>query len=536
MFICCPTNAQDYKEFKTAVSLYDLYQIGDGVTLGMTLKYTTSPGSITIKIYSDFILSSLNFPNVLLFQVIGHVTPSGSVTMESVPFDNPGTQLGPIANNYPKPWQSIDIKSSAIAVKNFYLVNEWSILNPKKIFNDFLGSTIPVVIRVYDSGAELISCQIPGIGDFFANEEVSPTLRFDLNHPSRNSNSAITKEWVEIKTPPEQYDSVDIKYAAHRGFWGDDLGRGPVENTEPSIEAALPYTRIIESDVTITADDVVVVSHDYNLQRLTDYAGPNPDNTFIYDLQFDQIRDLHLRRRNFDVTDFQFVQLKDLISYMKKHNTVLTIDVKERAQRKNPITGECTAACDMTREQRDIAWAHLFVRILDVVEEENAWEYIAVKTPMTITRIKELIPREKYRSMSKILYFPVIQPGVKSYNAMTYITSWYNNAPNYLVAFETNFKDDDSPVLQPISVENIIYKNILHLVVQRAQMRPGMYPEEPMGPKGIVDRYAQWLFKDLSTDFRGDPFWLMSIPYFNTSVLTTDRPDIWQEVQRIYRK
>lgn len=533
-----PHSVKAQLEYKAAVSLYDLFRIGGGNELSMNLKYLRTPGIVTIEIYSDYIIRDTRFPNVLLFQVIGHVSSSGSVTMESVTYSNPGNQLGPIAGNFPTPWQSVDLKSSAIAAKNYYIRNEWSLIEPNSVFFDFLGSTIPVVIKTIDSGAELVSCVLPGIGEFYINGKVSQTLRFDPSHPCRDGNNScvMCNEWIGIKTIPQDADSIDIKYAAHRGFWGDDLGRGPVENTDPSVAAALPFTSIIESDVTITADNVVVVSHDYNLQRLTDYSGPNPENTFIYDLNFSQIRDLHLRRRNFDVTEFQFIQLKDLISYMKQYNTVLTIDVKERAQRRNPITGECTAACDMNREKRDIAWVTLFERILDVVEQENAWEYVAVKTTMTLNRIKELLPQSRYRDMSKILYFPVIQPGANSLSAMTYVSAWYNNAPDYLIAYETNFKDDYSPVLQPISAENTVYLNLLHFVTERTQIRPGMYPEEPMGPKGIVDRYAQWLFKDLSTDFRGDPFWLMSIPYFNASVLTTDRPDIWQVIKQIYQK
>ncbi|PRD47997.1 hypothetical protein C5745_07640 [Sphingobacterium haloxyli] len=362
---------------------------------------------------------------------------------------------------------------------------------------------------------------------------------FDPVHPCNDGTAPkdIEAIWTDLKSLPAGVSSntVDLKYAAHRGFWGDNLGAGPVENTDPAIQAALPYTKIIESDVTITKDGVVVVSHDYNLQRLTNYHGPDPDNTFIYDLNYDQIKDLRLRKRNFDVTDFKFIRLEDLIGYMIEHKTVLTIDIKERAQRRNPITGACTAACDVNRAKRDQGWVQIFEKILDAAEAQDAWGYLAIKTPLTINRIKSLLPAEKWPLMGKVLYFPVIQPGASVNAAVEVINDWYNNGPDYLMGFETNFKTSSDPVMHSFSIAGKSYDNILHYVVSRVRLRPGMYPEEPMGPKGIVDRYAQWLFKDMRRDYRGDHIWLMSLPYFPVSILTTDRPDIWKDVKGLYQ-
>lgn len=528
-------NVKAQSEYKAAVSLYDLFQMGGSDTpLGMNLKYVSAPGAITIEIYSDYVISDYKFPNVLLFKVIGHVTSSGSVTMESITYSNPLTQLGSIAGDYPHPWESIDLRSSALAAKNYYIRNEWSSMNPTTAYYDFLGSTVPVVIKTQNSGAELVSCQFPGIGEFYANGRVSQTLRMDQSNPNRESNSSISLAWVDLKTLPEDTEQVDIKYAAHRGFWGFDLGSGPAENTDPSIAAALPYTSIIESDITITRDNAVVVSHDYTLDRLTDYSGPDPENTFIYDLQFNDIKNLHLRRKNNDITEYTFIQLKDLLNFMKQYNTILTIDIKEKAKRNNPVTNQCTAACDMVGEKQIQAWVELFERVLDIVDQEDAWQYVAVKTPHTINTIKRLLPQNKYRQMSRIFYFPVIQPRIKQRDMLYFINDWHNNASDYLVGFETVFRTDESPCLQPFSIEGIYYTNALHYVSQRTRLRPGMYPEEPMGAKGVVDRYAQWRFKNLATDYRGDHFWLMSIPYFSQSILTTDRPDIWQQIVNIY--
>ena len=88
--------------------------------------------------------------------------------------------------------------------------------------------------------------------------------------------------------------------------------------------------------------------------------------------------------------------------------------------------------------------------------------------------------------------------------------------------------------LKPITREGKAYQNFLHYVYARTGLRPGCYPEEPMGPKGIVSRWADWKIKDLTQDIRGDHYLLMTIPYGKIMVLTTDRPDIWQKVAEIY--
>ena len=79
------------------------------------------------------------------------------------------------------------------------------------------------------------------------------------------------------------------------------------------------------------------------------------------------------------------------------------------------------------------------------------------------------------------------------------------------------------------------YENLLHYVYSRTGLRPGSYPEEPMGPKGIVNRWADWMIKDLSKDWRGDYYFFMGVPYGKIMVLTTDRPDLWNKIDLLYK-
>lgn len=522
-------------EYYGAVSLYDLFQTGGPQPLELVGQRPAAGNSeIDLRIYSDFIIRDEKFPPVLLFHIKGiYNNSTGQYDILSFTYPDPST-LGPIGTYYPAPWDSQDLRSSALSAKRYYILNDWQGYNSGKVFYDLMGSTLPVRIVLEVQNARLILCRIPGIGEFFSNGLLSETLRFDPLHPCRNGSSIICREWIDLKSVSANADTIDFKHAAHRGFWGYDLGRGPVENTDPAIAAALEYTNIIESDIMISGDKIMVISHDYNLQRLTDYAGPNPDNTYIFQLNFSQLQNLHLRRRNHDVSEYRFMSLADLLNLMKQYKMVLTIDIKEQIRRTDPVTHQCISFCDIDAEKRAHLWVEILEGVFAVAEQENAWEYIAVKTPYTVNRIKELLPSDKYRYLNKILLFPVIQPGMKQEAAINFICDWYNNAPNLLMGYETNFKTNDSPCLQPTKVENINYENMLHFVVERTRLRPGMYPEEPGGPKGTADRWAQWHFKDPTTDYRGDHFWLMSIPYFRSSILTNDRPDIWQEVVKLY--
>lgn len=536
LFTFIEVNAQTY--YYGGVSLYDLYKIGGGNSLDWNVgRLTNNDSEIEIKIYTDYIIKDSKFPNILIYHIRGVYNNSTfKYDLQTIIYNDPARDLGIMAQNYPSPWNANDIKSSALAVKNYYIKNNWQEYNSDKIFIDLLGSSIPVKIELGLKNAQLDYCSLPGIGRFYYDGKVSEVFRFDPMYPAKVSDypSMVYKEWVALKNLPKDPNTIDLKYAAHRGFWGYNLGSGPVENSSPAINAALQFTNIIESDITLTGDGIPVVSHDYNLLRLTDYSGPNPDNTYIFQLNFSQLQNLYLRRRNFEVSEYKFMSLTDLINLMKQYKTVLTVDIKEKIRRSNPITGECMEFCDIDANKRAILWAEILEKVIDVTEKENAWEYIAIKTPFTFNRLKELLPSDKYRALNKLLFFPVIQPNMNSNNALNFICDWYNNAPNQLIGFETNFKTDESACLQQVTAENVKYQNFLQFVTERTHLRPGMYPEEPGGPKGTADRWAQWHLKDPVSDYRGDHYWLMSIPYFKSSILTNDRPDIWQELVKLY--
>ena len=60
--------------------------------------------------------------------------------------------------------------------------------------------------------------------------------------------------------------------------------------------------------------------------------------------------------------------------------------------------------------------------------------------------------------------------------------------------------------------------------------RAGIFSEEPVGGKGTVNRWGKWSIKNPVSDRRGDHLWLLKQPFFKHAVITTDRPDQWDQL------
>lgn len=68
-----------------------------------------------------------------------------------------------------------------------------------------------------------------------------------------------------------RFDWLTARPVAHRGY--HDRARGRVENTLPSITAAVRHGFAIEIDLQLTADGQVVAFHDETLDRLSERSG-----------------------------------------------------------------------------------------------------------------------------------------------------------------------------------------------------------------------------------------------------------------------
>lgn len=435
-------------------------------------------------------------------------------------------------SNYPDTWETGDIKRALWAIdKSRYDRSQ------KTSVYKFLSTTIKVNIFVFTTNATFSRIKIPGIGIIGS---AGGNLQFDSNHfcyNLDNSGDPICTIWSKIKSPDLEHGS-NLVFAAHRGYWGYDLGDGPPENTSEAIKADLKYTTVIESDVMRTKDNLIVVSHDYNLHRLTNYSGPDTD--YIFDKNLNELKTLKLKKRNESVSDKNFITFSDLLDEMIANKTVLTVDIKGARPRYDMYTKECVARCDYDRKLNPTSadqkqkedYMLILRKCIEVANTKKALKYVAFKVTYTYEDIVNSMPPDfDLNLLSKVLYFPVLQPGGDIQSKAQFIDTWYSSAGNKIMAFETNFKSESESTNTSFTRTGKLYANLFEYTYKVTGLRPGIYPEEAMGPKGIVDRWAQWLIKDVSTDVRGDHYYLMSVPYFNISVLTTDRPDVWSQIQ-----
>lgn len=475
-------------------------------------------GSIDVKIFDKE-------KQTLLYHT--STTVSSTDTFCGNEIIHPKSSLGAEATYFPNNWNGKDIKTAALSIfrKKYDDIHSY----PQQLFH---STNIPIQIKIESINASVHEIKIPGLGIIDAT---GGNKLFDSNHFCHDLNNAqhpVTLAWTKVKQP-QANKGCDVIIAAHRGIWGNELGAGHPENSTPAIRATKDYTDVLESDIMITQDKQLIVSHDYNLKRISNFTGT--DNDYLFRMNASQLDGLKLKKRNMEVSEYPFLTFGDLVDEIKRCNLVLTIDIKDITARVR--NGVCIDNCEYdpsshgeeARQKRFNSWIEIFRGCIKIASEKDALHYIAFKVPHAYNSLKNYVSED---TLSKILFMPVIQPGRSDY--LEFTDAWINYGGSKVIAYETNFKASNDLYLQPITRQGKTYENFLHYVYARSGLRPGCYPEEPMGPKGIVNRWAEWLGKDLRTDIRGDYYFLMSIPYGRIMVLTTDRPDMWLWINRMY--
>lgn len=478
-----------------------------------------SGGRIDVKVYEKT-------TNTLVYHT--YIT-SSSTSYFGIETVYSRSDLGDGAMYYPKNWNSKDIKTALGSIDRLHYDSVPSSEYPYSPFRE----NMKLRVQITEENAEMQTCKIPGLGTIDrngGNALFHPShYCYDLQHAA----DFVTLAWTKVKSPDINRKS-DLIIAAHRGVWGDNLGDGNPENSTAALAATKQYTPVLESDIMLTGNDELVVIHDYNLHRLTDYSGSDRD--YLFNMSWSELSNLHLRKRNMKVSDFKLLDFAALIDLIVKENLVLTVDIKDIRARYN-LSGQCVDNCDYdpkthgdeARKKIKDSWMKILENCIRIAAGKNALQYVAFKVPHKYSEIEEYIPDSL---LSQVLFMPVIQPGRKDY--LDFADAWMNEGGVRAVAYETNFKQKNDLYLQPIERHGETYENFLHYVYKCSGLRPGCYPEEPMGPKGIVNRWADWLIKDLRKDVRGDHYFLMTIPYGKIMVLTTDRPDIWEKIEEIY--
>lgn len=505
-------------EVRARISLQELFNPYVDMENGIK-GVVSSGGKIEVKVFC-------NATNTLVYHT--YIT-STSTTFSGVSVIYDKASLGSGATYYPNTWSSKDIKTAlgAIDRKRYDTVK----IKPYRMFL----YAIDLIIQINETNAEVDVVKIPGIGLIDKN---GGNALFHPNHycyDLMHANEFVTKAWTKVKQPRMDC-GADFIIATHRGVWGDNLGAGNPENSIAAIRDTKLYTDVLESDVMNTKDGELIISHDYNLKRLSDYSGSDED--YLYDMNASQIRNLHLRKRNMDVSEYKYLTFSDMIDALKEYELVLTVDIKEIRSRYDK-NGNCIAACDYDPKQHGEAAKRLmtksFMNILkkcvEIAEEKEALQYLAFKVNYSYEELSQYLTEEQ---MSKTLFMPVIHPDRANY--LEFIDAWISRAKKELVAWQTNFRKAGDRYLTQFVKDGVTYENLLHYVYRNSGLRPGIYPEEPAGPRGVAGRYGEFRMKDSREDMRGDHYFLMSIPYGKIMVLTTDRPDVCKVVNDLFNK
>lgn len=500
---------------ETTVSLHELFSPWSDWEAGIMGNVSTG-GSVMIKVFYQE-------TNTLVYQATINST-SSSYSGVGVNYKN--TDLGSGATYYPPVWNSLDIKTA------IYSIDRKRQKEKTGGIHHLLTENMNLRIELSQDKAEIATIKLPGVG--IIDEKGGNALFHDKHYcyDIRHNQDPVTIIWKKMKTP-KMNQGADLIIAAHRGFWGDNLGAGFPENSTGAFEAAQKYTNVLETDIMITKDKKMVISHDYSLARLSDYSGSLTD--YLFDLNSNALSGLHLRKRNTDVSAFPYLFFEDVVDILLDKQMVLTVDIKDVRARK--INGQCVANCDYdpaihgdaARLKIKESWMTCLQTCIQIAQEKNALQYLAFKTPYTYEELSNYVSDD---ILQTVLFMPVIQPRRTDYLAFT--NDWIEKGGKKVVAYETNFLNENDQYLKPFTHEGVSYVNLLHYVYQKTGLRSGCYPEEAIGQMGTVTRWVEWKMKYTVNDRRGDHYWLMSVPYGNIMVLTSDRPDVWGKIGLIY--
>lgn len=502
------------RTFEASVSLSELFAPQADWQAGI-IGNISGGGTLTVKIY-------YKESNTLVYQA---TLTSTATTYSGVGVNYKRSDLGSGATCYPDVWNSLDIETALFAIERKRRKDDGKL-------HSYLSGGMTLLIEITENQGSIQTVKIPGIG--IADRDGGNALFYpdhycyDLKHNA----DPITKIWKRLKMPRLD-QGADVLVAAHRGFWGDNLGAGYPENSTGAFEAAQKYTDVLETDIMITKDKRMVISHDYSLSRLSNYSGPLTD--YLFDLNSNILDGLFLRKRNTDVSMYPYLFFEDVVDILLQRKMVLTVDIKDvRARR---VNGQCVANCeydpathgDAAKLKIKESWMTCFRTCIKIAEEKGALQYLAFKTPFTYDELAAYVPET---TLCKLLFMPVIQPKRKDF--LDFTDGWINRGGKKVIAYETNFLNEGDPYLQSFTRDGVRYENLLHYVYKKTGLRSGCYPEEPIGQMGTVTRWVEWKMKYTVNDRRGDHYWLMAVPYGKIMVMTSDRPDIWYKVNQIY--
>tara|TARA_B110000240_G_C13502724_1_gene454589 strand:- start:1532 stop:3319 length:1788 start_codon:yes stop_codon:yes gene_type:complete len=426
----------------------------------------------------------------------------------------------------------------------------------------YRSNTAPVLLTVTLTGgvtlSEIESIKIPGLG-IITQADFTHKTKFDSMHACYSDpTDKICATYADIRSIPE-LDVTDFKIQAHRGIWGKYNENQ--ENTLSAMEKAtaqgypLLETDIMPYGVTnysypnqanFAKPTGLAAFHDFVLERYTNGTG------FIMDRGYSYLKNLRLKKpRSTDLGDERILfyaqngyekelpaTQSGLLGFAAhRHKVGLLIDMKNLENKGSGA--DCTEFCEFEDQAyKNISLFHNMALAITKAKLGNNLKYLTFKTYLTYNELKTglLAAGVVESDFRKVLWAPIIADAKGTKNAeivMTFLKDWfmYNKSVLY---YETNFFNEGDYLLNnDFCIGDNCY-NVMEYIYRMSGRRAGIFSEEPVGSKGVVNRWGTWnLKKDKSKgeDRRGDHLWLLSKPFFKHAVITTDRPDIWNQLK-----
>lgn len=333
---------------------------------------------------------------------------------------------------------------------------------------------------------------------------------------------------------PDWTQAQDLIVLPHRGYWGfGDVATVPENSRQGYQNVSAKGYDYSEVDFMPSLDGVVM-SHDYVLFRVT--SAPPDDTRRIYDMATSAVTALEQRDRFGNVRAGEHVQTAE--------DTLQVFSAGGREGAPPPlIFADIKQKPDGDPEQYARNWVNALSAILERTPESQLYQ-IVVKTPYSPRFIvSNLSPSVRGRFL-QVMWMPQVAsdghynpdappPGMAGEpvkNSADFVDLW---APvGAVAAFETNWKSPNDSRLQPFTRGDVTYKNILDYIKQTTGLRGGVFAEEPVGERGVVNRNGVWEVKNAADDMRGDFLFEAVVPVWGGfMVVTTDRPDVWQQVK-----
>jgi hypothetical protein len=468
---------------------------------------------------------------------------------------------------YPSVWNSNDVKASTFAIDKFHKKEYGAGIHP------FLSDSIDIVLEVVVYNAMLDQIKIPGVGELYVewDDEPNPGLlgiiKYDPNKrdcaDDKNKNKCPCVVWNKMQTLPSNDSIIDAIAVPHRGVWGKAWFEKP-ENSKGAIEAVKESgLDIVEIDIMRSYDNEIVASHDYNFDRLSDFSGdekywfdqrvtPAWWNPFqymwwgfmeLFEPEYWPL-EAHLRdRQGYLHLDSHYLQFTNVLNILIRKNLVALIDIKavtndyDAQYRPTPtVKIEYERRTPEGREKVKQDWLLIFKKCYEQASKMGMLDYIAFKTSYTYEEITGRGGISEAQAQY-VRFMPMVQPADNMWTrnkALSLIDSWTLNVKNMVIAIETNFnlpnkEGKDSVYFETFTHKNKRYANLFEYVHQKG-FRTGYFSEEPVGVRGVSDRYGKWHMPNMLEKKKADHLILMNVPYFNGAVITTDRPDIWKQL------